>query len=240
MTSSARSTAPAGDMLRDSAIARLSRWGRYALEAILDLIFPPRCAGCGKVGDYFCRDCRHLVRKPNLADRTYPLCVVSAGIFEEPLRSAVHALKYRKQRPLAEILADLMIANGLDWEPDLIIPVPLHPSRLRERGFNQAELLAQHIGAATNVTVNSQALSRVRETRSQVGLSWRERQDNVKDAFEAKPELVIGKRVLLIDDVITTGATLGACANALLKAGAAEVRAMTLAAAPGYEAPPSE
>ncbi|MEN8240689.1 MAG: phosphoribosyltransferase family protein [Chloroflexota bacterium] len=115
---------------------------------------------------------------------------------------------------------------------DMIVPVPLGPKRLKERGYNQAYLLAEAYANRLAIECNQHALRRIRETRTQVGLSIVQRQQNVTGAFKAESKEVSGKRVLLIDDILTTGATLNACAVALKQAGADRVFSLTLAHAP--------
>lgn len=115
---------------------------------------------------------------------------------------------------------------------ELVVPVPLAPKRQRERGYNQAELLAHAIAGKLGIPFVPSAAKRIRETRSQVGLSIVQRRDNVAGAFWADPRHIDGKCVLLIDDVLTTGATLNACALALRHAGASKIVAMTVARAP--------
>jgi ComF family protein len=116
-----------------------------------------------------------------------------------------------------------------DWEVDFLIPVPLSAGRLAERGYNQAALLARPLALATGLPYRPQALWKVRETPTQVGLTASGRRVNVKDAFQADPALSSGARVLVIDDVTTSGATLEACAEALRCSGARQVFALTLA-----------
>lgn len=114
---------------------------------------------------------------------------------------------------------------------DLIVPVPLHPNRQRERGFNHAGLLAQAFAAQTGLPLAREGLARIRETAPQVGLTARERQDNVRGAFSAWGDMWAGRRPLVIDDVCTTGATLEACAAALRGTGSQAIYALTLARA---------
>jgi ComF family protein len=155
------------------------------------------------------------------------------GLHSGPLRSALHGFKYRRDLGLAEafgvLLAETFTRAG--EEVDMVVPVPLGKQRLKERGYNQAALLASAFSAVTGLDYRPCAAHRIRETRSQVGLSVEERQSNVSGAFSAQPEIVTGKRLLLIDDVMTTGATLNACALALKNAGAAAVASLTLARA---------
>jgi competence protein ComFC len=165
--------------------------------------------------------------------------VISAGDFKEPLRSAIHKLKYESDTPLAKPLA-LLISGALarndswvaeDGEPPVIVAVPLHSSRKRARGYNQSDLLAKELSRLTGWTIDKR-LTRIKATRAQVGLHGEERHENVRDAFkwlgeEAPP------RVILVDDVCTTGATLSECAFALMSAGTEHVYAATVAVAFG-------
>jgi ComF family protein len=130
-----------------------------------------------------------------------------------------------------------MLAAWPAWEEpvDVVVPVPLHAARQRERGYNQAELLAQKMERELKWQVETAALKRVRRTRPQVGLNSSERHANVRGAFVTEPNLVQGRRILLIDDVHTTGATLDAAAEVLLAAGANSVSAYCLAGAGGAE-----
>jgi len=149
------------------------------------------------------------------------------GTYEAALRSIVHALKYDARRSLARPLAALMRQHGRDLldGADYAVPVPLHASRRRERGFNQAADLARHLGLPV---VN--ALRRVRRTPSQTGLPAAQRHRNVRDAFHAADVRRLANTiVVLVDDVCTTGATLEACARTLKAAGVREVRALTAA-----------
>jgi ComF family protein len=154
-----------------------------------------------------------------------PVARVHAALRHHGLaRELVLALKYRRGKHLVEPLADL-IAPIAPHDIDVLVPVPLHTRRLRERGFNQSELLALALGRRSGRPVASNALVRLRETPSQAGLSPDERARNVRGAFAA-PERLPGRSVLLVDDVCTTGATLYACARALERGGAATVQAI--------------
>jgi ComF family protein len=153
----------------------------------------------------------------------------AVGAYDGALRAIVHALKYEGRRSLAKPLADLMRIRGADMlaGAEYVVPVPLHPSRRRERGFNQAADLARHLGLPT-----CHALARIRETRTQTDLPAAARHRNVSGAFALAPRAAarVSERVIvLVDDVSTTGATLEACAVVLKEAGAKEVRALTAA-----------
>jgi ComF family protein len=216
-----------------------------------DLLFPPRCVGCRRVGAWLCAEC--LTQVPRVEPpfcarcgdavvagglcarcRTSPLqieCIRSVVYFEGVLREAVHRLKYSGHTALAEPLGDLMI---LYWTQhpmpaDVVVPVPLHAARLRERGYNQAALLACEMARRVGLVVDEQVLVRQRATAPQVELDARQRKENVRAAFRCSSNRLAGKQVLLIDDVCTTGATLEACAVALYEGGARGVQALTLA-----------
>jgi ComF family protein len=139
-------------------------------------------------------------------------------------------LKYNGQRALAEPLAELLAKTAHTLpQAEAIVPVPLHPSRERQRGYNQSTLLARALGERLDLPV-VEAVSRVRNTGKQVGLDRRKRQDNVKGAFACpRPELASGRTFLLVDDVCTTGSTLIACAEPLLRARAASVWGLVVA-----------
>lgn len=159
----------------------------------------------------------------------------AAFLFDDQIRDALHALKYRGGTalvaPLAPRMAEAWRSNGMQC--DLLIPVPLHPKRETQRGYNQAAVLARALGHEIRVSVAERALARTRNTASQTRLNRQERKQNVEAAFICEaPTLVAGRHVTLIDDVATTGATLDACATALLAQGAQRVSAFTLARAP--------
>jgi ComF family protein len=119
----------------------------------------------------------------------------------------------------------------MNWTIDMIVPVPLHTTRLAERGYNQAQLLGEHVAIETSIPCLPDAVHRQRQTQSQVTLNAAERQMNMVDAFQAHPSIVSSQRILIIDDVYTTGATLSACGQALLQAGAQAVYGLTVTVA---------
>jgi len=198
----------------------------------LDFIEPPHCP---RTGQPFAYDpgpgtvsAAALARPPAWQSAR------AAVRFGPVSRRLVHALKYQDRLEVAGLLGRLMARAGkrLLEQADLIVPVPLYRGRLWARRYNQSALLAAEIGALTGVPVITDALRRTRPTRAQVGLNIRERRRNVRDAFalDGGRELpVMGKRVVLVDDVITTGATAEACAEALLDAGASEVDVLAFA-----------
>ena len=218
------------------------------LSALADMFYPERCVGCDRrSSDVLCRGCFEAL--PRVGSPVCGRCGLPTAFatfvceacknvhfgFESaraPLRyegvgkEVVHALKYRGYRKVvAGLAAPLMLqALGEDGFDD-VVPVPLHRSRKRKRGFNQAELLARGVAAEINAPV-SDTLKVVRSTRDQVELSAAQRRANVAGAYRANAPL--RGRVLLIDDVFTTGATMSACASTLLRAGAKEVHALSL------------
>jgi ComF family protein len=150
------------------------------------------------------------------------------------MREALHAFKFRGRRALAAPLGDLLVeAMGGRLPagvPALLVPVPLHPRRERERGFNQASLLARRVGRAWRVPVRDDVLVRAVATPSQTELDAAARRANVREAFRLRrADLIAGRHVLLVDDILTTGATLSECARCLREGGAATVGALTVA-----------
>ena len=158
----------------------------------------------------------------------------AAVAYDEASRAIVHALKYRDTMEAGLLMARLMARAGrqIMQEADVIIPVPLHRFRLWGRRFNQAAFLSQQLSRAFSKPYRSDVLVRSKASRSQVGLSFDERRKNVAKVFHVTPEgigQIAGRRILLVDDVLTTGATAGSCAAVLKKAGAAQVDVLTFA-----------
>lgn len=222
-------------------------------EILLDIFFPPRCVGCRKVGTWLCQKCRseiEFVKEPVCdlcgqpkSDVNSRLCfrcqnaplqiegIRSVAYFEGVLRQAIHIFKYEHLPALAAPLGELMSAGWQEIHPpgEVIVPVPLHPKRLRERGYNQAALLARHLGERCALPVLEEALVRVRDTLPQTNLNAQQRKENVREAFHCCEPALAGKSVLLIDDVCTTGATLEACSLALRQANVRSAWALSLA-----------
>jgi ComF family protein len=149
------------------------------------------------------------------------------------MREAIRNLKYRRNISLGLVLSQYLyeILSKHDWQIQALIPVPLGLARLRERGYNQAALIAQPLALRIGKPCLKNGLIRVRETRSQVGLTYIQRQINVENAFKGQPTIVSGLNLLVVDDVATSTATLNSCAQALLEAGANDVKCLTLARA---------
>jgi len=186
----------------------------------------PLCPKCGRpqISGILCPTCRQLQTEIDGIRSPYR--------FDEVIRKAIHQLKYRNLKAisscLAELLADYLQSNPLPGET--IVPVPLHPRRLRERGYNQSSLLARELGKLTNLPVIENCLIRIKEAQPQVKAhNMEERRKNVIDAFMCHNEKISGKQIILIDDVCTSGATLESCALALKSKGATSVWGLTLA-----------
>lgn len=157
----------------------------------------------------------------------------SWAVFDSPVQNALHTIKYRRNIGLADAIALDMVefVQTLNWSVDVLIPTPLGKARLKERGYNQVALVARPLAHELGIAYAPNGVRKVRETRSQVGLTAAERRENVRAAYQADPSEVKRKSVLLMDDVATTGSTISACADSLLSAGASEVYALTIARA---------
>jgi len=239
------------------------------IAGLLDLIYPPRCAGCqtflwgeepgkdfrhlpfccaclegfveirspicpacgrphasGAQNDRWCEDC--LGKRPRYDSARAPY------LYEGGIMTAIHAFKYEGKshlaNPLGTLLASFARTCFAPVTNFLVIPVPLHPKRLRERGFNQSLLLARRVAPSLGGGLDFLSLRRVRYTKPQTGLHSDERRRNVRRAFEVMDrQKVRGRTILLIDDVATTGSTLNECARVLKRAGARRVHALVLA-----------
>jgi ComF family protein len=200
----------------------------------------PICSVCGFVfesregNDHLCGNCIEHPRRFGKA-RAF-------GLYDGTLMEVIHSFKYKEKvqlaRPLEELLFYVFLRNWNIDDIDLVVPVPLHLKRFRKRGFNQAYLLirdwpeiAVKYNAGMEQTVCRDALSRIVSTQPQTGLGRKERMENIKGVFSADKSKVEGKRILLVDDVYTTGATADECAKAVLEGGAVSADVLTLARA---------
>ena len=227
-------------------------------SALLDLLFPPRCVACGARGAVLCDECRRRIqppRPPRCPRCAAPLpgqglrCAICAGghgpqaldrliaasVYTGAARKAILALKFEGQRraagPLGELLAAAVREAG--ERLDVVVPVPLHHSRLRARGYNQAELLARGCAKLLGVPCRADLLVRKRATPPQVGLSLADRRSNIAGAFAVadwvRGAALAGKRIALLDDVATSGSTLDAAATALRGAGPTAIVGLAVA-----------
>lgn len=193
------------------------------------------CQQCALALETTANYCGHCLKKPPAFSRSYiPFA------YQHPLTPLIHRFKYRRQltsgKLLGQLLAQYMMsdcATKPDWQaPDLLIPTPMHWMRRWQRGFNQAEVLAQHLARATQISLNSRLIQRQQRTPAQKELTREERQQNLRRAFfiPAKAQQQIaGKRIALIDDVVTTTATMRELSQLLIKAGAKDVQIWALA-----------
>jgi ComF family protein len=214
------------------------------MRFLLDLLLPPVCPGCGREDAVLCAACRAPLWRRMHEPAGVPIGMPAAlpagllqlewcAMYSGPVRAAVHAFKYRGERrlsrPLGEALAERWTRAGRGGT--LLTWVPVHPSRRRERGFDQAEELAMVAGGILGLQ-RARCLERRQRTRAQHGLGQQARAGNTAGAFEVAPAaaaMVAGSWVILVDDIVTTGATLAGCADALLAAGAAAVSAIAVA-----------
>ncbi|HUE98624.1 MAG TPA: ComF family protein [Anaerolineales bacterium] len=219
----------------------------------LDLLFPPMCGGCGKVGWRWCHDCQARVPRinkpfcekcgiPTKGSDSCEKCRLhppayrkmrSWAVFDSPIQNGLHTMKYRRNIGFGESIATQLVdfVHSLQWPVEILIPVPLGKKRLKERGYNQVSLVAQPLAYQLGLGYEPDALRKTRETRSQVGLTVSQRSENVHQAYQAEPKLVTRKSILIMDDVATTGSTISACTAALLSAGAQDVYVLTIARA---------
>jgi competence protein ComFC len=212
------------------------------LDSFVNVIAPAACGSCGENAAFYplpiCRSCRDSL----ITGRIEPC--TSSGNLERtysllPYRSAIKCclrdLKYGANRRTLELISELVSAfpgsvKIAEEKPDIIIPVPLHPSRLHTRGYNQSELISRVLCRYLSVPVNPRILIKIRNTRPQTGLERARRTANLKGSFRVvdRPAL-IGKTVLLVDDIMTTGTTLDECADELLHSGARSITGFTVA-----------
>ncbi|MEA3328186.1 MAG: ComF family protein [Candidatus Omnitrophota bacterium] len=213
-----------------------------AFKGLANLIYPLYCQVCKSKLDpantrYLCENCWSKIKKsravPASGHNYFFHSLWSIGRYQGVLKDCIRLFKYNKKSFMAKPLGELMnnfIAGHLDRRAiGLIVPVPLHSSKLRERGFNQSLELAVQISKRSSLPLSSSSLYRKRPTISQTELSKQERLINVKAAFAVKNSLVLKKQVLLVDDVFTSGATANECSKTLLEAGACAVSVLTLA-----------
>lgn len=225
------------------------------LQQGLDLLFPPRCVGCRQSGHLLCPTCLRGMQPlpaPFCQHCGLPLITTAAScaacrqhrlhlhglrcvhLYQNALINAIHALKYTGQPRLAEPLGLLLAGAFTQYgmRADALIPLPLHPQRQQQRGYNQAALLARSCAAHLNIPCREDLVARIRATRAQVGLNAQQRLQNVSGAFALAPTVqdrsLAGATLVIIDDVCTTGATLEACAAPLYAAGAREIWGLVL------------
>ena len=223
-------------------------------KAALDCLYPPRCPVCDRVvlpGEGLCAECKKTVpyvRQPSclkcgkpILDRRKEFCAdcgkkshtfvqaKALWVYEGKVKASLYRFKYQNKREYARVYAEEMARRYGAWigerKIEAVIPVPLHKNRRRARGYNQAEILARELGAILGLPVYQDLLVRARDTKPQKTLNGRERKNNLKNSFKTTQNIVQLKYILLVDDIYTTGSTLDAAADALVRAGAANVYA---------------
>ncbi len=201
---------------------------------LLDLLFPIQCLGCNKPGEWLCQNCLEKIKINSFAKFLKEDIWVATDYNQALIKKILYSYKYNFVTNLGEKLGDLLVAflkaGSKDLNFDLVIPVPLAKKRIIWRGFNQAEPLARKISQEFGWRVGADLIKRIHYTHPQVGLSAEERKINVKGIFKLTDQrLVKGKKILLIDDVLTTGATIGECVKVLKQAGAKKVLGLVVA-----------
>lgn len=244
---------------------RISTEFSLVRKSLSDLIFPPFCPLCEEeltrhehlvcedcyesihtIEGYVCKKCGAPIQEGR---KTCGFCrgmryhfkkVRAFGVYAPPLSEMVHLLKYERKTHLARrlgiLMANLYLADPELSESDAIVPVPLHPARLRERGYNQSQLLAQMVSEISRAELVSDAVVRKKPTRSQTALKHNERRANLRNAFSVTdPDRLTGRSITVIDDVFTSGTTIDEMARTLLDAGAKQVYGLVLARATGSD-----
>lgn len=222
------------------------RW----LWQLLDWIYPPSCVGCKQSGTLFCSECLDSIQYLN--NGLCPTCgyprfnarvclgcshhspnynqIRSVAAYTGSIREGLHQLKYQNHLGLgiefASMLNQLVVKQN--WQIDLIVPVPLSKNRRKERGYNQSALIALPLSLQLECKMDDKLITRTKETQTQVELDKHQRQKNLENAFHVPTNRCIDKNILVVDDVITTGATINDCARALKSAGAKEVYAVSI------------
>jgi ComF family protein len=213
-----------------------------AFKFIEDLLFPLFCAECGREGEWWCRSCLEKNEINYFNHNKVVTCLDGVTAFfvyneEAPSGKLIRLFKYQFALEIGSVWE--RIISSSNWcptqlfntaEPAVIMPIPLHPRRLRERGYNQAELIAKIIAKNTNLSVSAAALQRIKYTGQQAKLTAEERSKNLEGAFVWTLPYQPPDNVILVDDVYTTGATMNECASILKRAGARRVWGVVLAA----------
>ncbi len=230
----------------------MTEWLKQIQNEVIDFFFPQVCIGCGKVGGFICFDCSKklsrllppLCKKCGRPESSGAYCnecwrnsnsldtIRSVFIFEGVTRMAIHEFKYHNLRALSHCLSGFMAQYFRENQlvGDILLPVPLHDRRLKERGYNQSELLAREISKVIALPVKVNLVKRVKDNKPQARtVSVKERRINMLNAFVCTSSEVYGKDIVIIDDVCTSGATLESCAGALKAGGARNIVGFTLA-----------
>ncbi len=232
--------------------------GEKKIDRIIGILFPRRCPVCGEIvmpkGNMICPTCKKkvkLVKEPrckkcgkSLVNKETEYCYdcskknhsyktgISLFEYDEIMKDSVYRFKYKNKREYADYYIEEFMKRYkkqiLNWEAEVLIPVPLHKSRYLFRGYNQAEVLAKKIGEELDLPMDKNLLIRQKKTVAQKGLNHKERAKNLQDAFHIDEKVVQYKKVILIDDIYTTGSTIEACTKVLNKKGVEDVYFLSL------------
>ena len=217
----------------------------------VDFVYPPSCSGCGKPGSLWCSDCQHSTQRilsPICEICGYPILkpgvckncqttrppftfLRSFAEYNGALEKAVKSIKYHSNLGLGLIFAEYLseMVSNLNWDFDCIVPIPISKEHLRSRGYNQTSVFARPLALMLNKPINENSVIRTKNTLSQVHLTREERFTNLQSAFSVNSATLIGKKVLVVDDISTTGATLISCSKVLMDSGCNEVFCLTIA-----------
>lgn len=209
-------------------------------EFILDLLFPKFCINCGKEGSYLCEDCFSLIdisERQVLGDHIGPPLHWATSYDNFIVKKLINQFKYEPYiKELAKPLSSLIVAHLINlnkqssFQDFILVPIPLHKKKLKKRGFNQANEIAKELSKFLKISVFSDILIKIKQTPSQTELKKEQREKNIKGAFLCqKPEFIQARKILLVDDIYTTGSTLEECARALQSAGAKQVWGVVVA-----------
>ena len=222
------------------------------ITAIFDFILPRICPACSKTlhskEQVICATCFKEIKrtsadliesefKRKFAEEKIIADFIAPFVFEneKALQQLIHQLKYNNRFRLGiylgKKLAKLTKAKVMEWEADCIVPIPLHPAKKAERGYNQADFIAKGIAKELSVAMLKNGIKRNINTPTQTKLNLEERRENMENAFEVNTKKVVGKKIILLDDVITTGSTMRSCAIELLNKGAQKVYGLSVAIA---------
>lgn len=200
----------------------------------LPLIVSPRCMKCGKQLESdlreYCQDCE---KKNHIFERN-----IAVAAYSDELRESIHRYKYKSCREYTAFYGELLVKHcgnfAKNWGIDVILPIPMYAKKQKVRGYNQAELLAEYLGRKLGILVRGDLLQRCANTKPMKELNDIERLKNLQNAFKVRRDVVKYKRILLVDDIYTTGATMDACAKVLKQAGVEKVYGVSLCIGNGF------
>lgn len=231
-------------------------------EATIDMLFPKTCPLCDRTlgrNMKICKNCAgkiHFIKEPRckkcskqLSDEEIEYCVdcnitkhiyntgIAAFLYDDTISKSIYRFKYHNRRTYAEYYGEV-IANKYEkqikrWNADVIVPVPIHEKKRIKRGYNQAELIAWELGKCLGIKVDGKVLERVVNTKPQKEMDKTERKKNLENAFKIRHNVVKYKKIILVDDIYTTGSTIDECARVLLEGGVAEINFISLSIGAG-------